>query len=62
MGYLEKYQEWCSNPYFDDATRAELKALEGVADIIPYSNLFGNKKFSLSIMWLVRMDASMSVA
>ncbi len=29
MGYLEKYQEWCSNPYFDDATRAELKALEG---------------------------------
>ena len=29
MGYLEKYEEWCKNPYFDDATRAELKALEG---------------------------------
>ncbi len=29
MGYLEKYREWCENPYFDDATRAELKALEG---------------------------------
>ncbi len=29
MGYLEKYRQWCENPYFDDATRAELKALEG---------------------------------
>ena len=29
MDYLEKYQEWCNNPYFDEATRAELKALEG---------------------------------
>lgn len=29
MGYLEKYKQWCENPYFDDATRAELKALEG---------------------------------
>lgn len=29
MGYLEKYKEWCENPYFDDETRAELKALEG---------------------------------
>ncbi|MDE7325384.1 MAG: phospho-sugar mutase [Lachnospiraceae bacterium] len=29
MDYLEKYREWCGNPYFDDATREELKALEG---------------------------------
>ncbi len=29
MDYLEKYREWCKNPYFDDATREELKALEG---------------------------------
>lgn len=29
MGYLEKYQEWCVNPYFDDATKEELKSIEG---------------------------------
>lgn len=29
MGYMESYKEWCENPYFDEATRAELKALEG---------------------------------
>ena len=34
MGYLENYKEWCNNPYFDDATRAELKAIEGNDDEI----------------------------
>lgn len=29
MNYLEKYKEWCTNPYFDEATRAELTALGG---------------------------------
>ncbi len=29
MDYLEKYKQWCENPYFDEETRAELKALEG---------------------------------
>ncbi len=29
MGYLENYKDWCENPYFDEATRAELKALAG---------------------------------
>ncbi len=29
MSYLEKYQEWCVNPYFDDATKEELKSIEG---------------------------------
>ena len=29
MDYLEKYKQWCENPYFDEKTRAELKALEG---------------------------------
>lgn len=29
MGYKEQYQDWLSNPYFDEATKAELKALEG---------------------------------
>lgn len=29
MDYLKKYEEWCSNPYFDEATRAELTALRG---------------------------------
>ena len=27
MNAMERYQQWCSNPYFDEATRAELKAL-----------------------------------
>jgi phosphoglucomutase len=27
--YMKIYQEWLSNPYFDDATKAELKAIEG---------------------------------
>ena len=29
MGYKEMYEEWLNNPYFDDATKAELKAIEG---------------------------------
>ena len=27
------YKEWLSNPYFDEATRAELKAIEGDEDV-----------------------------
>ena len=27
MGYKETYEEWLNNPYFDDATKAELKAI-----------------------------------
>ena len=27
--YMEIYQEWLSNPYFDEATKAELRAIEG---------------------------------
>ena len=29
MGYKEVYESWLANPYFDEATKAELKALEG---------------------------------
>ncbi len=29
MGYKEVYQEWLSNPYFDEDTKKELRALEG---------------------------------
>jgi phosphoglucomutase len=29
MEYINKYEEWLTNPYFDDATRAELAALKG---------------------------------
>ena len=25
--YLKRYEEWCSNPYFDEGTKAELKAI-----------------------------------
>ena len=28
MDYMKIYQQWCSDPYFDDATKAELKAIE----------------------------------
>lgn len=29
MGYLEAYETWCSDAYFDEKTREELKALKG---------------------------------
>ena len=29
MDYLEKYEEWCNNPVFDENTRKELLALKG---------------------------------
>ena len=29
MSYRKLYEEWLTNPYFDEATKAELKALEG---------------------------------
>lgn len=28
MGYMENYKKWCEDTYFDEATRAELKAIE----------------------------------
>ncbi len=28
MEYMEKYQEWLSNPYFDEDTKAELKSIQ----------------------------------
>jgi len=27
MGYKEMYQEWLNNPYFDEATKAELRSI-----------------------------------
>ena len=30
MNYKELYQEWVSNPYFDDATKEELGALRAM--------------------------------
>ena len=29
MDYKEMYQEWLGNPYFDEATKAELKGIAG---------------------------------
>ncbi|MDD6292209.1 MAG: phospho-sugar mutase [Lachnospiraceae bacterium] len=29
MNYKEEYQKWCTDSYFDEATKAELKAIEG---------------------------------
>ena len=29
MSYMQNYKEWCENPYFDEATRNELKAIAG---------------------------------
>lgn len=29
MGYKETYEEWLANPYFDEATKAELESIRG---------------------------------
>ena len=29
MDYLEKYEEWCKNPVFDESTKQELLSLKG---------------------------------
>ena len=29
MSYREVYEKWCNDPYFDEESREELKALEG---------------------------------
>lgn len=29
MGYIEKYKEWCTDPYFDEDTKEELRGLAG---------------------------------
>lgn len=29
MDFYSEYQKWCTDPYFDEATRQELKAIEG---------------------------------
>ena len=29
MGYMENYNEWLNNPYFDEETKAELKSIAG---------------------------------
>ena len=29
MSYMELYKEWLDNPYFDEATKKELKEIEG---------------------------------
>ncbi len=27
MGYKETYEQWLANPYFDEATKAELESI-----------------------------------
>ena len=29
MEFMDEYRFWCENTYFDEATKAELKAIEG---------------------------------
>ena len=29
MDYKKEYEKWCTDAYFDDATKAELKAIAG---------------------------------
>ena len=31
MDYKKVYEEWLANPYFDEATKEELRAIEGNA-------------------------------
>ncbi len=42
MGFMEEYKKWCTDPYFDEDTKAELKAIENDAKEIEerfYKNL-----------------------
>ena len=32
MNAMERFEQWCNNPYFDQATRAELRALAEAGD------------------------------
>ena len=32
MDFRAEYEKWCTDPYFDEATKAELKALNGNDD------------------------------
>ena len=29
MDFRAEYEKWCTDPYFDEATKAELKAIAG---------------------------------
>ena len=29
MDYRQEYEKWCNDPYFDEQTKAELKAIAG---------------------------------
>ena len=40
MGYRENYEEWLNNPYFDEATKEELKSIEMA--IVPHSYTKGD--------------------
>ena len=44
MGYQEKYQLWCTDETFDEATRAELKALEGNEKTKIRNNVFATNE------------------
>ncbi len=42
MGFMEEYKKWCTDPYFDEDTKAELKGIENDAKEIEerfYKNL-----------------------
>ncbi len=42
MGFMEEYKKWCTDPYFDEDTKAELKSIENDAKEIEerfYKNL-----------------------
>lgn len=36
MGYRQEYETWCTDEYYDEKTKAELKALEGNESEIEY--------------------------
>ena len=39
MNYQEQYQEWLTNPYFDEETKQELKAIADNENEINYDLL-----------------------
>ena len=57
MNYKETYQEWLSNPYFDEDTKKELTAIEN--DEMKSKNVFTQ---ILHLVLLVFVESSVLVS
>ena len=59
MDFRAEYEKWCTDPYFDEATKAELKAIAGDDKEIEdrFSNRFSHvsvqHKTPILCIWLI---------